>query len=718
MLRNVKRLLPLFVILFLTACSFLNGKINTSGSELNGVEDLELLSFGLNNSSSKSKPAKKTDGFSQEDQSVYVDKNGNVQLLAQVKNSNRLSFVDIVLYSENINTLVVFNEGHGTYTCSTTTVYRNDIWVTDIILNVNYSLIDLSTEDCMDSKFIEIREITFLNNVGTSYKPSLSNKTITRLTFFYNNDVNTTGHEWGEWEIIEEPTCVDEGTKIRYCNHNHSHTDTSAVPALGHDLDDYYVCKRCGRDMFRAKVTYLNYDEKVLAEYVWLKDEEEPQYAGKIPTKPNSEKLSYSFEKFVLFPSSTDTDIIYIATFSEGSIGLQFNGNLLTGYTGYESEIVIPEMWNGITITTIDEGAFAGNQIITSITFSKNIKRIKWGAFWGCENLKTVNGWDSIEIIEAYAFAYTQLSGNIIFGNRLFEIWGFAFQNTAISSVVFPASLEMIDNGAFSQCEMLESVVFNDKCKLRIFGNECFGNCISLRDVNLPNYLEELPDSVFGGCTSLENIKLPTGLKTISYGAFSCTNVSFSSFPSTLIKIDNGAFCECLKMTRLELPQNLEYIGQGAFAGCANLEEISLNSNLRFIGDDAFYYCMSLTNVSIPSSVTNLGKRVFSFCSELVSAEIGSNIKIIDDGVFEDCSSLKYVVLPLQLNKIADSAFLGCSSLEFIYYMGTPDTWNKITLPNDSNPVTSTSRYYYSEDIPVASGNYWHYVNGVPTIWN
>ena len=26
-------------------------------------------------------------------------------------------------------------------------------------------------------------------------------------------------------------------------------------------------------------------------------------------------------------------------------------------------------------------------------------------------------------------------------------------------------------------------------------------------------------------------------------------------------------------------------------------------------------------------------------------------------------------------------------------------------------------RYYYSETAPTDSGNYWHYVNGVPTIW-
>ncbi len=31
--------------------------------------------------------------------------------------------------------------------------------------------------------------------------------------------------------------------------------------------------------------------------------------------------------------------------------------------------------------------------------------------------------------------------------------------------------------------------------------------------------------------------------------------------------------------------------------------------------------------------------------------------------------------------------------------------------------LTSATRYYYSETTPTEAGNYWHYVDGVPTPW-
>jgi hypothetical protein len=43
--------------------------------------------------------------------------------------------------------------------------------------------------------------------------------------------------------------------------------------------------------------------------------------------------------------------------------------------------------------------------------------------------------------------------------------------------------------------------------------------------------------------------------------------------------------------------------------------------------------------------------------------------------------------------------------------------WKGIEIDSNNSKLTSATLYYYSETTPAESGNYWHYVDGVPTPW-
>lgn len=49
-----------------------------------------------------------------------------------------------------------------------------------------------------------------------------------------------------------------------------------------------------------------------------------------------------------------------------------------------------------------------------------------------------------------------------------------------------------------------------------------------------------------------------------------------------------------------------------------------------------------------------------------------------------------------------------------MFYAGTAEEWKKVKM--DGRQFRSDAMHYYSEE-PVTEGNYWHYVDGVPTIW-
>lgn len=75
------------------------------------------------------------------------------------------------------------------------------------------------------------------------------------------------------------------------------------------------------------------------------------------------------------------------------------------------------------------------------------------------------------------------------------------------------------------------------------------------------------------------------------------------------------------------------------------------------------------------------------------------------------------ITIPDNVISIGSSAFDGCSSLTKVYYKGTAAKWSNISIDSSNSSLTNAIRYYYSETVPTTSGKYWHYVNGIPTIW-
>ena len=136
------------------------------------------------------------------------------------------------------------------------------------------------------------------------------------------------------------------------------------------------------------------------------------------------------------------------------------------------------------------------------------------------------------------------------------------------------------------------------------------------------------------------------------------------------------------------------------------------------IGERVFRDCSSLTSVSIPDSVTSIGDWAFAGCSSLTGITIPDSVTSIGEKAFDGCSSLTSITIPDSVTSIGGSAFIGCTSLTSVYYGGSAEDWANISIGPYNDPLTSATRYYYSETQPTdTTYQYWHYVDGVPTVW-
>ena len=88
---------------------------------------------------------------------------------------------------------------------------------------------------------------------------------------------------------------------------------------------------------------------------------------------------------------------------------------------------------------------------------------------------------------------------------------------------------------------------------------ECFVNCMSLQEIELPEGLEEIGKSAFEGCSSLQSVILrgetmPVSLTRVAYHAFrDCTALTQITLPVTVSRIGAAAFENCEALQLLEI---------------------------------------------------------------------------------------------------------------------------------------------------------------------
>lgn len=415
-----------------------------------------------------------------------------------------------------------------------------------------------------------------------------------------------------------------------------------------------------------------------------------------------------------------------------------------------DKDLIIPSTHEGLPVTAIGENVFNGNTDITYVLIDRAVTSIGQGAFNLCSSLINVyyNGtkeeWETLcssigvsndYLIDAKVYYFSQTQPEEGF------FWHFDTDGkTPVSwgvesnySVGLKYSLNTDEKGytvvGIGYCEDTDLVIPATYRGLPVtaIGSNAFESVRSFKSVSIPASVTTIGEKAFASCgvtsvtfatnsqlttvdryaffssSSLQSIALPDGVTTIGVAAFNgCNNITSISIPDSITTIENRALD--FDSSAFTVYNNAKYLGNSTnpylvLVGAidTSITTCNIHTDAKLIYAFAFEDCTLLTSVTIPDSVTIIGNRVFYKCDALESLIIGSGVTSIGDGIiyYESYDA----------------------KLKSVYYGGSAEEWNTIAIGKYNGNLTDATRYYYSATAPLEEGNFWHYYEGVPTVW-
>ncbi len=263
--------------------------------------------------------------------------------------------------------------------------------------------------------------------------------------------------------------------------------------------------------------------------------------------------------------------------------------------TGALKTVTFPD-----SLKKIEDGAFRQSSIISvelpnveygkyvfdcsalqSVTVTDDLTAIPEKAFWGCDELTSVDLGNvttiGVSAFERCAFTAIDLS-------KVTEIGDYAFYFSKLENVTVPAAAKT-GKGAFMNCpDLVTATVLGDTLDPYMFFY-----CTSLETLTAEN-ITTIEPFALGYCVKLA--ELPVGkVERIGYGAFrNCHALVNVTLPATLKELGKYAFADCGGLTTVTFTDSdVTILPEGTFYECVNLEDVYLGSSISMTEGLAFY---------------------------------------------------------------------------------------------------------------------------------
>ncbi len=356
--------------------------------------------------------------------------------------------------------------------------------------------------------------------------------------------------------------------------------------------------------------------------------------------------------------------------------------------------LVIPEEYQGLPVTSIMPGVFEGMKIshVENVKLSKNISSVGTENFCNSSIITTVN-----------------------FSSGLDEVPKGCFNNlTGLSEIFWGENITKIGDNTFKYCKSLANLSVPEG--ISIIGSEAFSYS-GIVSLQIPSSVTEIGENAFYHSESLNSIVIENGITNLDNVFVMCENIEVLKIPNSVVSVKKS-FCHAGNSGSLKNLKNLtapidlfgeyavvdsdsDYLNCGeklvsltlnargkntkiltVFA-CNNLETLVISDGITEIGDYAFAYAYKLREINIPNSVEIIGNFAFSAQYALPpsvggsSAEVlnlGCGVKTIGDGAFYEQNNLVTVSGGENVESIGNAAFAYCKNLKTLNFGKTVKT--------------------------------------------
>ncbi|MDO4957789.1 MAG: leucine-rich repeat domain-containing protein [Prevotellaceae bacterium] len=340
-----------------------------------------------------------------------------------------------------------------------------------------------------------------------------------------------------------------------------------------------------------------------------------------------------------------------------------------------------------------DRALFNADNLLTSVTYGKNVTTIPYAAFYNCSGLTSVSMTDVTTIYD-YAFSGTNLQGELL----------------------IPASVKNIKTRAFAAIQNQLNVYINNTPEGITIAKDAF-NLATI------HYKDDMPyDMWIASFTESERLAMTeltitnNSIANHEYTQYEnlftlFPNVTDLTFGENVTKVGKNIFCGKMGQTNFEpaTTPNLQHvtfknnpeIGAYAFRYCNKLANIT--GTVKNVSDGSFFMCSSLPSITITDEDT-IEKGAFVYCEALATVNLPKGLKSIGNQAFMGCESLKHIEIPSTVTTIGVQTFFGCHSLESIELpsdvesigmiaFASNENLSKITCHNE-NPINITDNVF------------------------
>ena len=399
----------------------------------------------------------------------------------------------------------------------------------------------------------------------------------------------------------------------------------------------------------------------------------------------------------------------------------------IVDYIGADTDVVIPEYYEGKHVVHISPRAFYRHDELTSVVIPDSVMEINSDAFCNCSNLTSVTLPSGMWYITNNVFYNCRSLESVNIPDSVQSIYGHAFGFCAnLASIELSANVNYIDDYAFYNCPnliitapegsyaydwaqehnyvaepaVLESAhpfkpgdgnqeTFSythdtdaDALKLTFSTRTQFDSMI-LTDAQ-DNSRRYSGDSlsgqevvVLGNAFTIvmenwgDNVNFGFRITAIE----PLTQAEYDAWRAEHPFITRSYNWDSVTITGyigpdtdLVIPQyidgkSVKHLGSAAFERHNELTSVVIPEGVEGTGGEVFRYCSSLERVVLPSTLTNVWYNMFAECTALTDVTVPEGVQGIYNWAFSGCTSLTSITLPQSINYIEENAFQNCSNL-------------------------------------------------------